>query len=73
MDSDFGILSGSASESESLQVAAIEAAMRAGAGQGQVAADRAAAAARRDTVEAYTLSAADGSEQDLDAHTVIVR
>ena len=42
------------------------------AGQGQGAADRAAAAARKETVEAYTLSAADGSEQDLDAHTVTV-
>ena len=42
------------------------------AGQGQGAADRAAAAAREYTVEAYTLSAADGSEQDLNAHTVTV-
>jgi hypothetical protein len=72
MDRDLAFgLSGAASEGESLQVAASEAAMRAGQGQG--AADRAAAAAARVHLEAYTLSGADGSEQDLDANTVTVR
>jgi hypothetical protein len=74
MDRDFGVgLSGAAIRGESLQVAASEAAnARRRARQGQGAANVPPLPAGNYTVEEYTVSAADGSEQDLDAHTVTV-